>query len=215
MYKRQDERIYRLLCDTYGLRPEECLFIDDFQENIDGARQCGIHGIWYDYDNGMDLYLSLIHILGRTGKLTPTAVLEEVDIGGVTVKKATLNNYEDILRKKIRLGARVFIRRSNDVIPEILGTVEGQEALPQVPKPERCPACGTALEQIGPNLFCPNTLSCKPQLVARMAHFVSRDAMNIEFVSEKTIALLFSEDVYKRQAYLHPESGDELRRKLL
>ena len=51
-----DERIYRLLCDTYGLRPEECLFIDDFQENIDGARQCGIHGIWYDYDNGMDLY---------------------------------------------------------------------------------------------------------------------------------------------------------------
>ena len=54
-------------------------------------------------------------------------------------------------------------------------------------------ACGTALEQIGPNLFCPNTLSCKPQLVARMAHFVSRDAMNIEFVSEKTIALLFSE----------------------
>lgn len=131
--------------------------------------------------------------VGRTGKLTPTAVLEEVDIGGVTVKKATLNNYEDILRKKIRLGARVFIRRSNDVIPEILGTVEGQEALPQVPKPERCPACGTALEQIGPNLFCPNTLSCKPQLVARMAHFVSRDAMNIEFVSEKTIALLFSE----------------------
>ena len=131
--------------------------------------------------------------VGRTGKLTPTALLEEVEIGGVTVKKATLNNYEDILRKKVRLGARVFIRRSNDVIPEILGAVEGQEGLPEIPKPEKCPACGTELEQIGPNLFCPNTLSCKPQLVARMAHFVSRDAMNIEFVSEKTIELLFSE----------------------
>ena len=131
--------------------------------------------------------------VGRTGKLTPTALLEQVDIGGVTVKKATLNNYEDILRKKVRLGARVFIRRSNDVIPEILGAVEGQENFPEIEKPEICPACGTKLEQIGPNLFCPNTLSCKPQLVARMAHFVSRDAMNIEFVSEKTIELLFSE----------------------
>ena len=131
--------------------------------------------------------------VGRTGKLTPLAHLEDVQIGGATIRKATLNNYEDICRKRIRLGARVFIRRSNDVIPEILGAVSGQDALPPVEKPERCPACGTKLEQIGPNLFCPNTLSCKPQLVARMAHFVSRDAMNIEYVSEKTIELLFRE----------------------
>ncbi len=64
--------------------------------------------------------------VGRTGKLTPTAVLEGVEIGGATVRRATLNNYEDILRKKVRLGCRVFVRRSNDVIPEILGAVEGQ-----------------------------------------------------------------------------------------
>lgn len=130
--------------------------------------------------------------VGRTGRLAPSAELEKVEIGGATIKRATLNNYEDMLRKKIRLGARVFIRRSNDVIPEILGAVEGQEDLPLPPKPEVCPACGAKLEQIGPNLFCPNTLSCRPQLVARMAHFVSRDAMNIENVSEKSIQLFFT-----------------------
>lgn len=131
--------------------------------------------------------------VGRTGKLTPTAELEAVDIGGVTVRRATLNNYEDIRRKHVRLGARVFIRRSNDVIPEILGVAEEDETLPMIEKPTHCPACGTALEEIGPNLFCPNALSCKPQLVMRMVHYVSRDAMNIESLSEKTIELLFNE----------------------
>lgn len=128
--------------------------------------------------------------LGRTGKLTPIALLSEVQIAGATVRRATLNNLEDILRKRVTVGCRVFVRRSNDVIPEILGAVPGEEGVYEG-APTHCPACGSALEQIGPNLFCPNTLSCKPQLVARMAHFVSRDAMNLESISEKTAALLF------------------------
>lgn len=128
--------------------------------------------------------------LGRTGKLTPIALLDEVQIAGATVRRATLNNLEDILRKRVTIGCRVFVRRSNDVIPEILGAVPGEEGNYDQ-APQRCPACGTRLEQIGPNLFCPNTLSCKPQLVARMAHFVSRDAMNLESISEKTAELLF------------------------
>ncbi len=131
--------------------------------------------------------------IGRTGKLTPTAILEPVDFAGVTVKRATLNNYEDILRKRVRMGSKVFIRRSNDVIPEILGAVSEDETLPMIEKPVKCPSCGTELDQIGPNLFCPNSLSCKPQLVARMVHFVSRDAMNIDSLSEKTIELLYNE----------------------
>lgn len=131
--------------------------------------------------------------VGRTGKLTPTAILAPVDFAGVTVKRATLNNYEDILRKKVRLGSRVFIRRSNDVIPEILGAAFEDDKLEEIKKPQVCPACGSDLEQIGPNLFCPNTLSCKPQLLARMVHFSSRDAMNIDSLSEKTIELLYNE----------------------
>ena len=141
--------------------------------------------------------------VGRTGKLTPIALLDSVEIGGATIRRATLNNYSDILRKQVGIGSEVFIRRSNDVIPEILGIVTGVSGTP-IEKPSRCPSCGTKLEEIGPNLFCPNSLSCRPQIVARMAHYVSRDAMNMETISEKTIELFVSElgigdiaDLYK------------------
>ena len=130
--------------------------------------------------------------VGRTGKLTPLAHLEPVELAGATIRRATLNNYEDILRKHAAIGANVFIRRSNDVIPEILGASPFQEGeLTPIDKPTHCPACGTELEEIGPNLFCPNSLNCKPQLTSRMVHFVSRDAMDIENLSEKTIELMF------------------------
>ena len=148
--------------------------------------------------------------VGRTGKLTPTAELASVDIGGVTVKRATLNNYEDICRKRVRIGSRVFIRRSNDVIPEILGAAVEDDTLPMIEKPTHCPACGTELEEIGPNLFCPNTLSCKPQLVMRMVHYVSRDAMNIESLSEKTLELLFRELEVSNIAELYELSREQL-----
>lgn len=130
--------------------------------------------------------------VGRTGRLTPTAILTPVNIGGATVSRATLNNYDDILRKNAAINARVFIRRSGDVIPEILGAAPVQDrGLIPIEKPEVCPACGTTLHEIGPNLFCPNALSCKPQLTSRMVHFVSRSAMDIENLSEKTIEVLF------------------------
>ncbi len=135
--------------------------------------------------------LDVVWDVGRTGKLTPVAVLEPVDIAGVTVQRATLNNYEDILRKRVALGISVFIRRSNDVIPEILGAADENEQGTPVDRPLVCPACGTHLVEIGPNLYCENSLSCAPQLTARMTHFVSRDAMNIESLSEKTIEQLF------------------------
>lgn len=124
--------------------------------------------------------------VGRTGKITPIAEVDAVDIGGVTVRRATLNNYDDILRKKVTLGANIWIRRSNDVIPEILGVVEeGQGEV--ILKPTICPSCQTELIQDGVHLFCPNSMGCKPQLIARLAHFASRNAMNIEGVSKKTI----------------------------
>lgn len=131
--------------------------------------------------------------VGRTGKVTPTAILEPVEIGGVTVRRATLNNWDDILRKKVRLNSRVLIRRSNDVIPEIMGTMETEEETYPIEKPEYCPACGSELAHQGVHLFCANSLTCKPQLVSRMVHFASRDAMNIEGFNEKTAEQLFEE----------------------
>jgi len=124
--------------------------------------------------------------VGRTGKITPIAEVDPVEIGGATVRRATLNNYDDILRKRVSVGANIWIRRSNDVIPEILGIVE-EGSGETIPKPRVCPSCGTELIQDGVHLFCPNSLGCKPQLIARLAHFASRNAMNIEGVSKKTI----------------------------
>lgn len=131
--------------------------------------------------------------VGRSGKLTPLAHLEPVDIGGVTVMRATLNNPGDIRRKMLCVGCRVWIRRSNDVIPEIMGRVEQEEPNERpIEVPLVCPACGSPVEEKGANLFCPNK-DCPPQVIARLTHFASRDAMDIETLNEKTIALLAEE----------------------
>ena len=137
--------------------------------------------------------LEVVWNVGRTAKVTPTALLEPVEIGGATVRRATLNNYDDIERKGVRINSRVLIRRSNDVIPEILGTVDTDEETFEIEKPTHCPACHSELVQNGVHIFCPNSLSCKPQLVSRLVHFASRDAMNIEGFSEKTAEKLLEE----------------------
>ncbi len=130
--------------------------------------------------------------LGRTGKLTPLAHLDPVDFYGVTVQKATLNNWGDIQRKRVAVNAPVWIRRSNDVIPEIMGRVgEPTEDEIAIEKPTVCPACGEPLTERGAHLFCMNRISCKPQAVARISHFAGREAMDIDGLSEKTAAVLY------------------------
>ncbi len=128
--------------------------------------------------------------VGRTGKLTPLAHLSPVELAGATIQRATLNNFDDIQRKRVGIGSRVFIRRSNDVIPEILGSVPGDQARAPVEKPLICPQCGAHVEQRGAHLFCTNSLSCKAQMTLRLAHYASRDAMDIESLSDKTAAQL-------------------------
>ena len=132
--------------------------------------------------------------LGRTGKLTPLAHVEPVDFYGVTVSKATLNNLGDIQRKDVAIGCNVWIRRSNDVIPEIMGRAgEIQPGEVPIGEPEVCPACGSPLVRRGAHIFCMNRKGCKPQAVARIAHFASREAMDIEGLSEKTAGQLYDQ----------------------
>ena len=128
--------------------------------------------------------------VGRTGKLTPLAHLTPVELAGATIQRATLNNYDDIQRKRVKIGSRVFLRRSNDVIPEILGAVPDDTATQVIQKPTRCPVCGAHVEENGAHLFCTNSLSCKAQITLRLAHYASRDAMDIESFSDKTAAHL-------------------------
>ncbi|PZM67215.1 NAD-dependent DNA ligase LigA [Paenibacillus dendritiformis] len=133
--------------------------------------------------------------VGRTGKITPVARVEPVELAGVTVQNCTLNNIGDIERKNLKyaLGSRVFIRRSNDVIPEILGKVTEEQDGEEIVFPTHCPSCGSDLEMRGAHLFCNNKLNCKPQIVGRIVHFASRDAMDIETFSIMTAEQIYNE----------------------
>jgi DNA ligase (NAD+) len=149
--------------------------------------------------------------VSRTGKLNPLALLEPVDLAGVTVSKATLSNISEIKRKDIKIGSRVFIRRSNDVIPEILGIAEHTANSKDVEKPTVCPACGAPVIEEGVFLKCSNAKNCAPAIVSAMSHFASREAMDIDGLSEKTLETLYNEgklnhfvDIYK----LKPEDFD-------
>ena len=129
--------------------------------------------------------------VGRTGKITPIAEIEPVELAGATIKRATLNNYNDILRKKVKIGDYVFVRRSNEVIPEILGVARETEDSRPVEKIEFCPSCHSKLVTIGANLFCINTYHCPEQIKDRISHYASRDAMNLVGLSDKTVAQLY------------------------
>jgi DNA ligase (NAD+) len=172
--------------------------------------------------------------VGRTGVLTPFAVLEPVFVGGVTVERATLHNEDDIRRKDIRPGDDVIVQRAGDVIPQVVGPVttgetedgegrrQSREArhvgLPAWSIPRVCPACGseTVREMDEVAVRCPNR-SCPAQLVESIKHFVSKGAMDIEGIGEETVVLLHRQalienvaDLYRleREHFVRIEAGE-------
>ncbi len=128
--------------------------------------------------------------VGRTGKLTPLALLEPVDLCGVTVSRATLNNMQDIAKKDVKIGDTVLVRRSNDVIPEILGTFERAENAVDIEMPISCPSCGGSITETGAHIFCKNP-HCAGQIIQKLSHFASKNAFDIDGFSEKTAKLLY------------------------
>lgn len=149
--------------------------------------------------------------IGRTGKLTPLAHVEPVELAGATVRRATLNNWTDIQRKRVRIGARVWIRRSNEVIPEIMGRVdEFEPGERDVEKPAVCPECGSPLEERGAHLFCPNRDGCRRQIVMRLSHFAGRDAMDIDTFSEKTAEQLVDAGLLQEADQLYRLTAEQL-----
>jgi DNA ligase (NAD+) len=149
--------------------------------------------------------------VGRSGRVSPTALLEPVELAGATVKRATLNNIDDVRRKGVKIGCEVFVRRSNDVIPEIMGVApDSSQDTREIEIPDHCPACGSELIQEGVHYFCENTLSCKPQMVKSIVHFGSREAMNIEGFSEKTAEQLFEKLDLKSIADLYRLEKEKL-----
>ena len=147
--------------------------------------------------------------VGRTGKLTPLALVEPVELGGATVRKATLNNFGDIGRKDIRIGSIVAIRRSNEVIPEILGCIEHTGRSVDIQKPKICPYCGSEVMEEGANLFCTNRL-CPPRIAARFEHFAQKDAMDIEGFSEATAVQLNKKLGLTRPSQLYTLTAEDV-----
>lgn len=129
--------------------------------------------------------------VGRTGVVTPVAELEPVFVGGVTVSRATLHNYEEVRRKDVREGDTVVVQRAGDVIPEVVGPVldKRQGDLPVPAEPTNCPECATPLirEEGMVALRCPNK-ACPAQAAAKLIHFASRAAMDIEGLGDKLVA---------------------------
>lgn len=169
--------------------------VDDFgvRENLGFTEKFPRWAVAYKFEaeEATATVLDVEWNVGRSGKLTPIARLTPVDIGGATVQNATLNNFDDISRKNISLNSRVFIRRSNDVIPEILGLAEEPANAVKIEKPDICPSCGSHLEERGPNIFCVNIKGCRPKVMAGIVHYCSKDALDIEGVSDKTVESLY------------------------
>ena len=151
--------------------------------------------------------------VGRTGVLAPNAVLEPVEIGGTTVSKATLHNFDEIARKDIRIGDRVLVKRAGDVIPYIVGPIvdarQGHER--PIERPSTCPVCGRPVVQLPDEvaLYCENA-ACPAQLIRRVEYFVSRGAMDIDGVGTQTAALLFEKGLIQDVADIYTLRRDDL-----
>ena len=152
--------------------------------------------------------------VGRTGILTPVALLSPVDVGGVTVSRATLHNEDEVLKKDLRVGDKVRIARAGDVIPEVIERIPepGRKRGQPFAMPKTCPVCGTAVLREGAYTFCPAGLSCRAQLIGHILHYASRYAMNIEGLGEKIAAQLVDREMVKDVADLYAlEVGDLLK----
>lgn len=129
--------------------------------------------------------------VSRSGRVTPVAILEPVELAGATISRATLNNFDDITRKHLMKNARVFIRRSNEVIPEVLGLAEKTMESSEIVKPTTCPVCHSPLMLDNIDIYCPNHFGCPKQIIERLTHFSSKHAMDITGFSIKTIEQLY------------------------
>jgi len=134
----------------------------------------------------------IVPSVGRSGVITPVALLRPVEIGGVTVARATLHNREEVARKDVREGDRVRIQRAGDVIPQVIERIEeeGRDRSAPWQMPPSCPSCGTPLVERGPFTVCENGFGCPAQRVGRLQHFASRDALDIAGLGAENSALL-------------------------
>lgn len=147
--------------------------------------------------------------VGRTGRLTPVALLDPVDVGGVTVSRANLHNPAEIDRLGVDVGDEVSVQRAGDVIPDVTEVLESNSD-GSWQFPSTCPDCGTAVERDGPLAFCPASLGCPAQREQRIEYYASREGLDIEGLGQERIDQLLEADLVADLADLYELTGIEL-----
>ena len=150
--------------------------------------------------------------VGRTGTLTPVALLKPVEVGGVTISRATLHNADEVARKDIRIGDTVKVERAGDVIPAIAERVPipGEQRSNPFCMPDHCPICGSRVGREGAYFYCTGQLVCGAQLKGAIEHFASKHALNIEGLGKKTVAQLVDKELVRSLADLYRLTTDDL-----
>jgi DNA ligase (NAD+) len=150
--------------------------------------------------------------VGRTGKLTPVALLDPVEISGVTVSRVSLHNADEVERLDVRVGDLIRLERAGDVIPHVMERIpeRGRSREEPFEMPERCPVCGSQIVREGAYHLCPNGLSCPAQLSGALEHYGAREALDIDHLGEETAKLLVSEGLVSDIADLYRLSPEDI-----
>lgn len=149
--------------------------------------------------------------VGTSGILTPVALLDPVDVGGVTVSRATLHNEGEVKQKDLREGDKVRIERAGDVIPEVVERVERpNRSARKFRMPDKCPSCGSEVAREGAYVLCPGGLSCRAQLRGRIEHYGSREALDIEHLGTETAKQLVERKMVSSLADLYRLESEDL-----
>lgn len=150
--------------------------------------------------------------VGRTGALTPIALLTPVEVGGVTISRATLHNIDEVFRKDVRVGDTVKVERAGDVIPDIVERVpiEGETRAAPFSVPDHCPVCQSAVIQEGPIRFCTGQAVCPAQIKGSLEHFASKGALNIENLGKKTVGQLVDRGLVKDLSDMYTLTSEQI-----
>ncbi len=175
----------------------------DYQKKLGFTSKFPRWAIAYKYkaENLATKLNSISFNVGRTGAITPVANLEPVLISGSTVKRASLHSFDQMMKLRLRVNDSVYVEKGGEIIPKITGIDNNSRGYEddEIKFPTHCPECGTKLVKLDSeaNFFCPNTKNCRPQVIGRIQHFVSRKAMNIDGLGDETIKLFYNKGYLK------------------
>lgn len=209
-----DKERFKLPYDTDGI----VIKVNDYkqQKNLGFTAKSPRWAIAYKFktEQVSTELLEITYQVGRTGAITPVANLKPVQLGGTTIKRASLHNADIIEKLDVRVGDFVFVEKGGEIIPKIIG-VDLTKRKPHTHPTKyitHCPECNTLLkrDEAQANHFCPNENECPPQVIGKMEHFVSRKAMNIDSLGGETLVQLFNAGLAKNIADLYDLKKEEL-----